>query len=281
MKKIIKTILQILSDCFYFIVDLLIIFCRSGFRNYNKNEIQNKPVSILANGPSLLDSDFRSLDCEYCLLNNSPASSLFWELKPKYYILADPLYFTENMGVMERKVYDTLREKLDWRLTIFVPLGYRKKALKLFSGMSVQVIPFRGGVYKDISNKSMKHFLYRHGLALPRVQNVVIGAIGCLMGKGFKEINLYGVDHSWTTALIVNQDNVVCLKDSHYYDKEVTSTPWYKVTGEHYKIHECLRDIAQMFASYWDLRLYADNIGVRIYNCTQNSFIDAFVRKSI
>ena len=279
MKKIIKSILQTISDCFNFTFDLFVILCRTGLRNYNKKEIQNKPVSILANGPSLLDSDFRSVDCEYCLLNDSPISPLFWELRPKYYILADPLYFADNLGEREKKVYEALREKLDWQLILFVPFGYSKKAKKLFSGMSAQVIPFRGGVCRDISNRSMKHFLYRHGLALPRVQNVVIGAIGCLMGKGFKEINLYGVDHSWTSALTVNQNNVVCLKDSHFYEKEVSATPWYKVTGEPYKMYECLRDIANTFASYWDLRNYADEIEIKIYNFTKSSFIDAFDRK--
>ena len=280
MKSLLKSLLQMLSDVFYFILDVIIIVLISGVRNPSKKVHHDKPVNVLANGPSLPE-DFDIESYDYCMLNNSPISDLFWKLRPQYYILCDPLYFVPQLGEKQQKVISMLRERLNWNITLFVPYCYRKRAVAIFKGMSVTIVPFRGGVYRDISNRSMKLFLYKHALALPRVQNVVIGAIGCLMREGFKEINLYGVDHSWTSALMVNQDNVVCLRDSHYYDKDVKFTPWYKINGEPYKFHECLRDIAQMFASYWDLRLYADNIGVRIYNCTQNSFIDAFVRKLI
>lgn len=277
MKKFLKKFANCIYDLVFTPIDLVVIFLRSGLRDYRKYAKQTKTVRILANGPSL-PVGFDAEGAEYCMLNNSPKTEMFWKLRPSYYIVCDPLYFSNNLRDSEAKVYERLKDGLDWKLTVFVPYNYRKRATQLFAGLNVNIIPFRGGLLKDIHSNKIKTYLYKRGLALPRVQNVLVGAVGCLIGVGFKEIELYGADHSWLEALTVNEDNVVCLRDAHYYEKDAKVTPWLKVNGKPYKLHECLRDLANMFASYWDLRHYAESMGVKIINKTKRSYIDAFER---
>ena len=116
---------------------------------------------------------------------------------------------------------------------------------------------------------------------MPRPQNVVIPSIFIGINEGYKQIDLYGVDHSWTKEIRVNNNNQVCLINSHFFDNKTPELkPWHKGIGEPvYKMHEILRDLAWMFDGYYKLREYADNIGCRIINKTPDSFIDAFERE--
>lgn len=101
-----------------------------------------------------------------------------------------------------------------------------------------------------------------------------------MINSGYKTIYLFGVDHSWTTQLCVNTLNQVCLRDLHYYDnKHVDLKPWLKGSGEPYKMHEVLRDLAHMFDSYHELQNYANYINnTKIINKSKESFIDAFTK---
>ena len=117
---------------------------------------------------------------------------------------------------------------------------------------------------------------------MPKAQNVLVPSIFNAINMGYKEIRIYGADHSWLECIRVDNQNRVCLTDSHFYDKEkVKLEPWIKATPgrEVYKMHEVLRDIAQMFDSYHQIRWYADKVGRRVVNCTKDSFIDAFERE--
>jgi hypothetical protein len=121
--------------------------------------------------------------------------------------------------------------------------------------------------------------LYKSYLGGPPMKNVLIASIYLSINIGFKQINLLGSDHSWTSALIVNEMNQVCLADSHFYDKQsVKQKPLRHIYGSEYKMHEILRDFALMFEGYHVLNQYANYLGCRVYNKCQNSFIDAFER---
>ena len=130
-----------------------------------------------------------------------------------------------------------------------------------------------------INSNKLRNYFFRNKMATPIQQNVVVGAIYAMIMEGFERINLLGVGHSWLNAMVVNEKNEVCLKDMHYYNKEAELKPWYTVNGEPYKMHVILRDLAQMFDSYHQLRCFADSLGdVRIVNYTKDSYIDAFER---
>ena len=164
-------------------------------------------------------------------------------------------------------------------MKLFVPY-YAWKQQKLFSvelNPHVEIIPFHTVEYNGLN--CFRHFFYKKGLSMPKAQNVLVPSIFNAINMGYKEICLYGVDHSWTRTLCVNNQNLVCAIDSHFYDTtEKKMEPYLKRPGESFMLHELLRAFANMFESYQILRNYADYMGCRIINYTKDSFIDAFER---
>jgi hypothetical protein len=128
----------------------------------------------------------------------------------------------------------------------------------------------------------LNRFVYKNHLGMPKPQNVLIPCILMSINFGFKEINLLGVDHSWIQYLFTNDDNRVCLIDSHFYDKQKSPpVPMRTGYGDYYKMHQILTDFSLMFEGYHLIKRYADYMKVKIFNRTINSFIDAFDRKNI
>ena len=129
--------------------------------------------------------------------------------------------------------------------------------------------------------KKLEYFLYKKGISAPGSQNVLITSIYAMINMGYSKIFLYGADHSWTSQMIVNQSNQVCLSDHHFYDILPSAlNPWLKADGSPYKMHEILDDLRRAFYSYHELNSYALYIGaVTIINMTKMSFIDAFEKQ--
>lgn len=242
-----------------------------------------RKIRIIANGPSL-NEDLKAVpdeDVDYYMLNNSVITPLFFQLKPSRYIIIDPLYFTKILGDVNNGVLSSILS-IDWPIELYVPSTSVKYVRRLVSANSnVIVRPTPTSIPSDIKLRGVRNFFFKHMLASPPIQNVVVGAIYTSIMCGYDHIELYGVGHSWTTQLAVNQNNEVCIRDIHYYDSNATMKPWLQCNGEPYKMHIILRDLAQMFESYWDLRYLADSIGkIKIINKTKESFIDAFDRES-
>lgn len=283
MKAIIKSFLYGIKNFLGILKWGLICILRHSFTyGSRKTSSSALQVSILANGPTLtdeLDVIKDKADLDYCMLNDAVKTDLFWHYKPRYYVFADPLYFTQDL-VTDNNVYINAFNKIDWNMTIFVPVGAYSLVKQIFlrnKKIVVEKIP--SSLPQSVTDIYIRNFFFRHKLACPPVQNVVVGAIFSLIMQGYKHINLYGVGHSWLNAIAVNNKNEVCLKDVHYYDKNVELKPWYQCTGKPYKLHLVLRDLAQMFDSYHQLRCLADSYNdITIINHTKESFIDAFER---
>jgi hypothetical protein len=127
----------------------------------------------------------------------------------------------------------------------------------------------------------LNRFIYKRFLGMPRPQNVLIPCINFAINFGFKEINLLGIDHSWTKFIFTDDKNRVCLMDQHFYDKKDNDPiPMRKVYGEYYKMHQLLIDFSLMFEGYHIIRRFGDYMKAKIYNRTINSFVDAFERKN-
>lgn len=245
----------------------------------------NKSIRIIANSPSL-NEELKQIDMgvetDYCMLNNSMLTSVFFQLKPARFVLADPLFFNRLMEGENNPRVEAFR-KCDWPVQLYVPknaVSMARDRLRECKMISIHTLP--SPLPKSVSSVSIRNFLYRRGMACPPIQNVVVGAIYSAIMSGYKNIELYGVGHTWTTQLAVNEFNQVCLSDVHFYDLNAPMKPWITVEGKPYKMHEVLRDLAQMFDSYWELRYFIDTLGdVRISNHTRGSFVDAFERGKI
>lgn len=251
------------------------LICSRNLKNHI-NEVNNANVlTILANGPSLKE-DIDNIDFtegDFLVLNNFYNSPYFEKIKPKYYVLADPSYFTGSCNI------EPLLRAIKNDIILFVPFAALKisNSLKEVINPHINIVPFQSLTYDGF--EFLRNWLYRQGLAMPRAQNVLVPSIFNAINMGYKEIRIYGADHSWTENIRVDDKNRVCLTDSHFYDtEEAKMNPWLKCNGEQYLMHEILRDLAWMFDSYHQIRKYADKRKCLVLNYTKKSFIDAFER---
>lgn len=277
MKKIIKKLILLVQTTCGIIEWLLRRILLGGWTYSTPRPSNMRKLRVLANGPTLLDELASAKKCEadYLMLNDSVLTEAFFKTRPSRYILIDPLYFTRDISLLSSF------EKVDWEIILFVPVTCLKEVRKLLSANNnISVFPIPSGIPVNIRLKSVRNFFFRHYLASPPLQNVVVGAVYTAIFSGYRDIELYGVSHSWTSQLVVNDRNQVCLRDAHYYEKDAPLKPWLQCNGEPYRMHEILKDLSQMFESYWDIQYFADTIGgIRIVNKTKDSFIDAFDRE--
>lgn len=283
----IKYIIRWFNSLFHTLHWFFFQLYHENFRNYIKNETQTKPLTILANGPSLnsvienqLDQIF---DGDIIMVNDAPLSHHFEKIKPCYHILADPIYWDNSAQAraIGDPIMDALIAKTTWSLVLFIPYVSAERynfRERLKTNNHITVTLYHSATWNGF--KSYTHTIYSMGLSMPRLQNVVVGAIFNGINMGYKHIDLYGVEHSYLTNLCVNENNQVCLKFPRFYEDESEAIlqPWYK-NDEPYKMHEILRDVANMFESYHQLSIYAIEKNVQIINHTKESFIDAFKRR--
>ena len=112
---------------------------------------------VLLNGPSLED-DMEGLNFEtddIYVANDFPSSGLFFDIKPKFYVIADPFFFQSNERV--NKINDNL-QKVSWELNVFVPYKYAGKSKfgqgnKNIKQLFYNHYPFEGFV-------SIDHFIF-------------------------------------------------------------------------------------------------------------------------
>lgn len=281
MKKFLKNIYwccsAILVKLFITVKSLVSIIVRTDLRNHIP-QMGNAPLlTILANGPSLKEElpEIDYSEGDFCVVNNFYMSPYYAMIKPKYHVLADPAYFNQSVNI------EPFIQSVNWELKLLVPYyaWKRMNILRNLPNKYITVVPYHA--VKMVSFKCIDYLLYKIGLAMPGIPNVLAPSIFCGINMGYKKIVIYGVDHSWTENIRVNNENQVCLTDSHFYDQEeVSLKPWRKASEGHgvYKMYEILGDLARTFEVYHILKGYAHSQKCHIVNKTKRSYIDAFER---
>ena len=93
-----------------------------------------EPLIIMGNGPSLNDTIAKYGDLlrqsNTLAVNFAANAPQFWDLKPRFYVLADPHFFCAKDNVNVVKLYDSL-ERVDWAMTLFVPFYAKNTSLRL------------------------------------------------------------------------------------------------------------------------------------------------------
>lgn len=230
---------------------------------------------ILGNGPSLKDVLINRVldDGDYYAVNMFVKSDDFWTLKPTAYFLIDPYIFisTEDRAVLLRKELIDAFSKVNWPMLLVVPNTMKIKDVNsITNNQNINIVQVNCNDF--IGYKPIRHWFYRHNLAMVPCQTVINAALMFAIIMGYKQISLYGADHTWTKDLIVNDNNEVCYGDRHVYK---TSVEYVKMN---YNMGTHLEYFSQMFKSHYLIREYADSIGVRIVNKTKGSFVDAYER---
>lgn len=281
MKKICKCVYAQSVTLFSSIVSLLSILFFSSFSNaqkFKKLAIKNttNTCSILGNGPSLravLEENHQQfLGQDLFVVNFFAFSDYFEMLKPTYYILTDNIFFKDTLSQNVSKLL-TCFQSLSWDIILFIPTG--RDATLFISTikknphihiMHYNMTPLKG-------YKLMEYALYKQNLGMPRPQNVLNTSIFLAINLNYKTINLYGADHSWLKTLHVNDDNIVCFEDSHFYSDKSLSRK-----GDIGSLSFLLSLYVMAFDTHLRLQDYAQSLGIDILNHTSGSYIDAYKR---
>jgi len=291
MKKLIKKTFVNLSN-YTFI--LLSAGVRHRFK-YKGNSIEN-PLLVLANGPSLKQELANHLQFfenkDLLVVNDFAYSPYYEELKPKFYVFLDPVYFLPDERLPDEyrneknKLTKLLFEKTTWDMTIFTNYRYSKSKIVNILTQNVH-IHFQyyninstvSGIVKITESNSTVKILKNGYIMLG--QNVSCTALCFALNYGYKNILLFGADHSWTEDMRVNDQNQLCLIKKHFYDNVVDYIPWMDSNGNVMKISSICGCFSRAFRQHEIINWYAKIIGAKITNYTHNSYIDSYDRKYI
>ena len=251
---------------------------------------RHKKALILGNGPSLQDfvasADWASIGSShdvYCV-NNFAFQDAFISCKPSEYVIFDPNYFNalEADLASGNSLFLKLVETVDWDMNLYIPIRFYSMGqalIEMFRGTSIRLVFFR-----DVGLKLYFRFpflyLMKHQILMPRANNVLIAAIYLSILNGHSKVVIDGADHSWHQNLHVSDDNLLYIKDSHFYDKEPNLSPLYKdrLSGQHFSMEEIFESYRLVHKSYRVIGELSASLGVKIFNQTPGSFIDAFPR---
>lgn len=243
-----------------------------------KGDGKDRPMIILANGPSLRETldqrldDLRKFDT--LTVNFAPNTPDFTNIKPNYHLLADPHFFEgrekdPNVG----RLWENLGN-VDWEMTLLVPVG-RSGSLPLLPGCvsakTFNMTPAEG-------SDSIIFPLFDLGVATPRPRNVLIPSLMAAIRLGYTTIYIAGADHTVSKTLSVDDQNRVVSIQPHFYADSKKELDRVATEYAGYHLHDILNSLTIAFRSYHVVRAYADSRHVRIINATPGSMIDAFER---
>ena len=271
-----------------FIICILRLRLFEDLKNYFINKERNKPLAVLANGPSLnnslecliLSNEYKALD--FATVNFMPNDDRFYLLKPKYHVISDPMFYN-NDSQKERVelMFSNLNKKVDWNLVMYVAYNFwkDKKWCKKIENSNIQLLPLH--IPNPPQNKRLTMFLVKRGLMGADFGSVLHHAINIGLMSGYNKLFLYGADHTFFEGLCVDNENRVCKITKHFYDNNEEVKPiYYYWTGQQvpYTMSWFLYEYMRVFRGHEILRMVADEIGVEIINKTPISMIDSYKR---
>lgn len=257
------------------------IILLSKFGKISKSGI-GEDIVILGNGPSL--NTTKSESAEFLALHKKLAvnfacnAPVFFDLRPEYYVLADPHFFASDAENVI-SLWSNLA-KVDWQMTLFIPFKKNSSRLsELASNKNIRIERYNLTPIEGF--KGFCHKVFRSGLGMPRPRNVLIPSIMLAIAAGFKRIYIAGADHSWMKTISVNDNNEVVSIQPHFYKENEQEKKRVNTEYMHYPLHQIVYSFYVAFKSYFEIKAYADSIGTEIWNITPGSFIDAFPRKKL
>lgn len=244
----------------------------------------SRPLIIMGNGPSLADTirlHSQALHSNPTLAVNFAANAPeFTSLKPRYYLLADPHFFTRKDDANVARLTDNLATAVTWEMTLFVPVqSIGSVASGIKSNPAIKIETFNAVGVEGW--QWLEGTAFRSGRGMPRPRNVLIPSIMVGILMGYRQIYITGADHSWTRTISVNDRNEVVSIQPHFYKEDKKEIERVRTDYLRYPLHQIPYSFYVAFKSYFAIARHASRIGVEIYNATPESFIDAFPRKPL
>lgn len=242
---------------------------------------------ILANGPSLNGLIERHNQFmqgkELICVNFFPNTPYYTTYKPAFHVISAPeLWRSDAMPIylnLSKELFENIAQKTTWDLTLFIPFEAKQFdawQTPLKNNKRIHITYYNPTPIEGYFWFCKKIFDWQWGM--PRPHNVLIPSLMLAIKKGFKNIYVWGADHSWLKEISVDDDNQVLVNQKHFYDENTSKPqPMNKLRGTR-RLHEVLIKFVHAFKGYFDINQYATKRGVSIFNATPNSYIDAFKR---
>lgn len=283
MKKILIKLYFICLKVCQTIISIFSVIFFSSFAT-NKKIVNSKQkikksseCIIIGNGPSvnlLFEENRNYIDNkDVFVVNFFCLTKYFKEIKPSYYVIADPDLFSDFYNYelkMQTKELVEILNNITWPMILFIPVRFIKTELfNSFVNPNLKVVPFNTTPIKGF--KFFENFFFKANLGMPIPESVIIAAIFLAINTDYNVLNLFGVEHSWLKNLSVNSNNEVYVGLDHFYDAS-------EKTDEKRKLSHFLLSQSRLFNSHLQLQDYSKYLGKHIINRTKDSFIDAYDR---
>ena len=289
--KILLLIQSFIGNLVLSFLSLIKIILLSKWGIKIKGVNRNSDCFILGNGPSLnkvLSNEIKLLSKKnlFCV-NYFVYTKYFSFLKPQYYVINAPELWSKNVlkkvKSNSEKLFSAIGEKTNWEMILFLPYSAKKNQIwrkYLGDNNFIKICYFNTTPVEGFS--ILNNFFFKHGFGMPRPHNVLIPSLILSIRLNYKNIYLLGIDHSWLKEISVDNENNVLINQKHFYD-ENSSEPkaMHKGGIGKRRLHEVLQKYVYSFRGYFEIKKLADKQNINIYNCTPDSYIDAFERKKI
>ncbi len=266
----------------------IINIARNGFFR-TKVEYKKRPfINLVVNGPSISNVknqfgiDSRFTGCPSIVVNFFANTPEYEILKPEYYTLADPMFFMDFPGKSVEKVklfYKVLNEKTKWPLTVFIPHTFGKEQFYKYSGLTnelIKPVEISGVGYEGF--ESLRNFSYDKGYCNPRAFTVAIMALYACVKMGFQQIDVYGLDNNYYASLCLDEQGRTCDVIQHNGEPDEHRV-LLDGKGKPYSLHDYLLGLTYHLKNHEYMEKYAEYKGVKIYNHSPITMVDAYPRK--
>ena len=255
-----------------------------------QHKAKSQSIIIMGNGPSLKDNLKNNLEAlknqTLFGVNNLPSTDVFEKLRPAYFLIVSDEYWNPGTITKHQKVRDAiiqnLIQKTSWPLVFFLPARAKKNKSfidKIEANSNITISFFNKTPVEGMT--AISHFFMSMGWGMPRPHNVLVPSIFNCINAGFKNIYLIGADHSWIPLISVDKNNNALVNQQHFYDQGQDNKEVMHQKSKPRRLHQILEKFMLSFKAYFVLEAFAESKGAHIYNCTPDSFIDAFDRKDI
>ena len=225
-----KFLLIFTSKLFKTIVSVLSILLFSKFLSNRKlNRVlltkKKRKCFVIGTGPSLkkvLDHDYKIfLNSEVFVVNLFCLNEYFEKIKPNNYVITDSGFWkvTKDERILEiQKSFKIRMKSITWEVNLFVPFDVSREFYNsLIVNKKLNVIKYNRTPVEGLN--FLSHILYKYNLGMPRPENVIVAAIFIAINSGNSKINIYGIDFSSLETYFIDDNNNICVRPKHFYDK--------------------------------------------------------------
>ena len=272
--KLIYSFLVRLINSFMSLISVMFFSSISSNRQIKDLLTDDSECYVLGNGPSLNDILVNNIDLiqgrVLFAVNFFCNTDYFEALKPQYYVVIDPSFFTVGAENNEQQNFDRFTKRLNgvsWKMAVFVPHQFKRSpVLRDLNNPNLNLVFINTTPVKGLER--VNYFLYNRGLGMPMPQTVINAAIFIAIRMRFKKVHLLGTDQSWLRGMFVDEHNIVRSELTHFYPAKIDIRPP--------SLSNLLITQYNVFYGHEQLQKYSVYCESEILNHVRDSYIDAY-----